>query len=137
VGRAVNDFAQEVFMPGVLRRLVIAVALCGLLAGCPSGTADCDALPDRYELALDAETLTPSDPAVCRGDEVTLLVRSEADGIFHIHAYDEQVPATPVTAGESVELNFTADRSGQFSIELHPQESRQGVVVGILTVHEP
>jgi hypothetical protein len=124
-------------VPMASRRLAVAVVLCALLAGCPGGTADCDSLPERYELALDAETLTPSDPAVCRGDEVTLLVRSEVDGIVHIHAYDAQVPATPVAAGESVELSFTADRSGQFSIELHPDDDPQGVVVGIFTVHEP
>jgi hypothetical protein len=121
----------------VSRRLAVAAALCALLAGCPGGTADCEALPERYELALTAETLTPSDPAVCRGDEVTLQVRSDVDGIIHIHAYDEQIPATPVAAGETVELAFAADRSGQFSIELHPEESPQGVVVGIFTVHEP
>jgi hypothetical protein len=124
-------------VPMVSRRLAVAVVLCGLLAGCPGGTADCEALPERYELALDAETLTPSDPSVCRDDEVTLRVRSEVDGTIHIHAYDAQLPATPVAAGESVEMRFTADRSGQFSIELHPDESPQGVVVGIFTVHEP
>ena len=120
------------------RRAVASVALTGLLAaGCVGGTADCGALPERYELALTDDALTPSAPAVCRGDEVTLTVRSEVDGVFHIHGYDEQVLATEVVAGETAELAFTAARSGQFAIELHREGSPEGVAVGIFTVHEP
>jgi hypothetical protein len=46
------------------------------------------------------------------------------------------VPATTVTAGEVVVLAFSAERSGQFPIELHPTDDPQGVSVGIFTVHE-
>lgn len=116
---------------------IAAAIVVALLAGCAGGTADCGALPERYELTLGADTLTPSDPAVCRGDEVTLVVHSEVDGTFHIHGYDAHIPATGVVAGETLELSFTAARSGQFPIELHSADSPRGVGVGILTVHEP
>ena len=54
-----------------------------------------------------------------------------------VHGYDEAVPATTVTSGESVTLEFTASRSGQFPIELHGGDDPEGMDVGILTVHEP
>lgn len=117
---------------------VLAAAVLMLLAaGCIGGSPSCAALPTEIELALTVETLTPSDPAVCRDRDVTLTVSSEVDGVLHIHGYDDQVPATTVTAGEAAELTFTASRSGQFSIELHTDENTQGVSLGIFTVHEP
>ena len=116
---------------------LLAGAIVLVAAGCTGGSPSCDALPTEIELTLTAETLAPQDPAVCRDRDVTLTVTSEIDGTFHIHGYDEEVPATTVTAGETVELAFTASRSGQFPIELHTDENAQGVSLGIFTVHEP
>lgn len=121
-----------------MTRLGLAGLLLALiLAGCNGGGVDCAALPTRIELTLTADSLTPTNPAVCRDLEVTLVVTSEVDGVLHIHGYDEHVPATTVTAGEVAELVFTAGRSGQFPIELHTDENTQGVNVGLFTVHEP
>ena len=116
-----------------------AVALVGatVLAGCIGGPPACEALPVEIELTLTADTLAPSDPAVCRGSDVRLRVTPEVDGVLHIHGYDAEVPATPVTQGEVLELAFTAERSGQFPIELHTDANTQGVNVGLFTVHEP
>ena len=108
-----------------------------LLGGCIGSTADCAALPSALEVTLTASSLTPPNPELCRGTDVTIAVHAEVDGILHIHGYDAEVPATPVAAGQDVELQFTASRSGQFPIELHTDENTQGVDVGILTVHEP
>lgn len=88
------------------------------------------------ELRLAADTMQPDDPAVCRGQDVTLQIEVEQDGVLHVHGYDDAVPATAVTAGDSTTLRFTADRSGQFPVELHTTEEPQGVTVGIFTVHE-
>jgi hypothetical protein len=88
-------------------------------------------------LALSADALEPNDPAVCRDQDVTLVISAEVDGVFHIHGYDEAVPATEVSAGEEMRLRFTASRSGQFPIELHPQDDPAGVEIGVFTVHEP
>jgi hypothetical protein len=46
------------------------------------------------------------------------------------------VPATAVVAGETLELSFSATRSGQFPIELHLGDDPRGADIGILTVHE-
>lgn len=117
---------------------VVAIALfvvgCVDQAGLPP---DCDEPEVSREVALTASELTPNAIEVCRGQDVILTVDPEVDGAFHIHGYDEQVPATSVRAGEELTLEFAAERSGQFPIELHPAENPTGVTVGIFTVHEP
>ena len=116
-----------------------ALALLGaiVLGACIGGSPACDTLPTAIELTLTVDSLMPSDPAVCRGSDVTLTITSEVDGVLHIHGYDAEVPATPVTRGDVVELAFIAARSGQFPIELHTDENTQGADVGVLSVHEP
>ena len=110
-----------------------------LLAACVTDNrpTDCDDRAVAVELTLTENSLAPSDPAVCRDQEVTLRIAAEADGVLHIHGYDEAAPATEVTNGEELELSFTAERAGQFPIEFHPADDPEGVSVGILTVHEP
>jgi hypothetical protein len=121
----------------LLGRAVLALLGGTVLGACIGGPPACEALPAEIELTLTADTLTPSDPAVCRGSDVTLTIDAEVDGVLHIHGYDAEVPAMPVTQGDVLELVFTAERSGQFPIELHTDENTQGVNVGLLTVHEP
>ncbi len=91
----------------------------------------------EVRLALSADSLQPADPSVCRDQAVTLAIESEVDAVFHVHGYDDVVPATEVRAGEPVELEFTAARSGQFPIEVHAEGDARGVEIGIFTVHEP
>ncbi len=114
--------------------LLLAVA-----TGCVSDArpAACDEPSVTLELELTADSLDPSAPAVCRDQAVTLVIASEVDGIIDLHGYDTEVPATEVSAGNELRLTFTAQRSGQFPIELHPAQDAAGVNVGILTVHEP
>ncbi|MGH2384050.1 MAG: copper resistance CopC family protein [Candidatus Limnocylindria bacterium] len=117
--------------------MLLAVAMVAALTACVGGDADCEALPTRIELTLADGALTPSNPSVCRDRQVTLVVTPDVDGVLHVHGYDAQVPATSMTAGEVVQLVFTATRSGQFPIELHTDDNTEGVSVGIFTVHEP
>ena len=121
------------------RRTLVLVLLLLAVSACvdqrrPEG---CGEPSVEVELRLTADVLDPSDPAVCRDQEVTLVVASDVDGTIHVHGYDEHLPASEVTAGEDLRLEFVAERSGQFPIELHPAEDPQGIEVGILTVHEP
>ena len=118
----------------------LAAALL-LLTACVEDTGpdagSCAAPAVRIELAVSADALDPNDPSVCRDQEVTLIISPQVDGVFHIHGYDEHVPATEVHDGEEIELQFTAARSGQFPIELHPLDDPTGVDIGVFTVHEP
>ena len=120
-----------------LLRAALGLIFTTLLAACIGGSPACETLPSEIELTLTGETLTPADPAVCRGTDVTLTITVEVDGVLHIHGYDAEVPAAPVSQGEVLELAFTADRSGQFPIELHTDDNTQGVEVGLFIVHEP
>ena len=120
-------------------------ALAALLAGtlivnaCVADTRPeaCDEPSITVEVTLTSTSLTPSDPGVCRGQEVTLVVTSEVDGFLHLHGYDEHVPVTEVAAGEEERLTFVAAQSGQFPIEIHPADDPEGVGVGVFTVYEP
>jgi hypothetical protein len=126
-----------------VRSLIAALLIVvgAVLGGCVNDNrpdaSSCAAPSARLDVTLTADALDPSDPAVCRGQQVTMVVHSEVDGMIHLHGYDRAVPATPVKAGRDVTLSFTADTSGQFPIELHPEEDPRGVEVGIFTVHEP
>ena len=123
------------------RRLLAALAGLLILAACVEDTGPdaeaCAAPTTEIQLALSADALDPNDPAVCRDQEVTLTIEPEVNGVFHIHGYDEQVPATEVRAGEPIALDFTAARSGQFPIEFHPADDPAGLEIGVFTVHEP
>jgi hypothetical protein len=115
----------------------LALASAVLLAGCIGTESGCFALVAEIEATLSADSLAPSNLEVCRGDQVTLTVTPEVDGVLHVHGYDDELPAVTVATGKEIELGFTATRSGQFPIELHTDENTAGVSVGLLTVHEP
>jgi hypothetical protein len=83
---------------------------------------------------LTAAGLDPRTIDVCRGQQVGLSVKVEADGVLHIHGYDDQ--AKEVRVGQTVDFDFPAVRSGQFVIELHTTEQRSGLSMGVFTVHE-
>ena len=112
-----------------------------LLTACVEDTGpdaeSCAAPTIEIELSLGADAMEPKYPSVCRDQEVTLVISPEVSGVFHIHGYDEQVPATEVRSGEVIDLQFSATRSGQFPIELHPADDPAGVEIGVFTVHEP
>lgn len=97
----------------------------------------CSAPTIELELLVRPDDMIPSNPSVCRGQEVTLAITVQVDGALHVHGYDEEVPATEIRIGDERSLTFIADRSGQYPIELHPVADPRGINVGILTVHEP
>lgn len=121
--------------PGVTVAGGLAVALA--LTGCIPGNGECEALPTDITLLVTTDSLTPSDPAVCRDRQITLRIESEVDGVLHVHGYDDELPATALRAGDSTSVTFTAARSGQFPIELHTDDEPSAGEIGILTVHEP
>jgi hypothetical protein len=120
------------------RAALLAVLVVALVGCVDQGSPEnCDATEVTIELAVDVGSMTPADPGVCRGQGVTILIDSTTGGIFHIHGYDAAVPATSIVAGEETRISFVADRSGQFPVELHPDDDPQGVGIGVFTVYEP
>lgn len=118
------------------RSLLLLPALA--LAACVSDARPSACANDEVTLdvALTADAMRPENLAVCRDQDVTLVVNSATDGYLHIHGYDEAVPIIEVTAGSEETVEFTANASGQFPIELHVGAGA-GIGVGILTVYEP
>ena len=118
-------------------RLVAMLAVGLIAAGCVPGDPACAEPSVSLEVRVTDTAMDPSTLTACRDQDVSLEVTSETDGVFHIHGYDEQVPATSLVPGEVTTLEFTADRAGQFIIELHDHSGDESTEVGVLTVNEP
>lgn len=118
--------------------LIVGLAVTLLLSpACTPNSATCPASSVTLMATVTDDGMTPSALAVCRSQAVTLILTSETDAVFHIHGYDEQVPARSLEPGETTTLEFTADTAGQFIIELHAHSGSGNVEVGVLTVNEP
>lgn len=117
--------------------LLAAAAAAGCVSDTRPSDAACRAPTIALEVTLAADSLRGDQLSVCRDQEVSIEVSPQVDGVFHIHGYDEQLPATTVVSGVDVTLTFVADRSGQFPVEFHALDDPQGVEIGIFTVHEP
>jgi hypothetical protein len=130
--RSLRTTLRAAWLSAPVIGLVVMAAAC-VDGGTPT---DCDAPAVTRAARLADGRLVPQNVAVCRGQQVTLILEVGQDGIFHVHGYDDALPATEVRAGETTELEFTADRAGQFVIELHAMGADEGGEVGILTVHE-
>ena len=118
--------------------IAVLVLLLAALTGCVSEDRPetCGADETTIELRVTATAMEPNDPAACRDQLVRLHVYAEVDGVLHIHGLDAVVPATTISAGEGIVIEFGADQSGQFPIELHRAGSSDSVSLGILTLHE-
>jgi hypothetical protein len=122
-----------------MTRAAVLLAALVALGGCVTDARpdNCDAAAVTVELAVSADGMTPDDPGVCRDQTVRLVIDSAVDGELHIHGYDEAVPETELSAGEEIELEFVADHSGQFTMELHPDGEGEEIELGVFTVYEP
>ncbi len=124
-------------MPLFAKSAAAALLLLGsLLAACSTPMNDCDAPTLGFDLTITAREMEPSDLATCVGNEITITVTADEHGVFHLHGYDEEAPATELSAGVSETIIFTAVRSGQFIIEFHAGDGEE-VELGVLTVNEP
>ena len=67
-------------------------------------------------LTFNGSTITPTNPTVKQGDQVTMTIRADKREEIHLHGYDItfEVPSP----GGSVTHGFTADKSGSFEMEI-------------------
>jgi hypothetical protein len=73
-----------------------------------------------------------ADIKVTKGDEVRIVVSSDADDDIHLHGYDIEKPVEP---GKPARFKFTADIEGIFEIESHvAEDAGREPLVGKLTV---
>ena len=64
---------------------------------------------------------------VTEGDKVKIKVAVDAAGEVHLHGYDQEIELADNSIGE---INFTADLTGRFELELH----ESGTALGALEV---
>lgn len=77
--------------------------------------------------AAGAQTYTTTE-----GRTVRFTVTSNRTGKFDVHGYTQNKIDLP--AGQAVELSFTADKTGRFELEFHPEQGDEAVI-GALEVN--
>ena len=92
---------------------IAAILLTPLISACGSGGE-----PQKLTLPVivAGKSMEPETIEVRQGDTVTLQIKSEESGEFHVHGYDVE---TEAHAGEVTDLNFVADATGRFKITFH------------------
>jgi hypothetical protein len=83
-----------------------------------------------FEWVVKAGKLASGPPVlqVHEGERVNLLVKSDSSDEMHLHGYDLHARLAP---GVSVSLQFVANRTGRFGLELH----KAGTELGALEVY--
>ena len=102
--------------------LALALALFLLLTLAACGAA---APPPQLDWTLRIANggMTPDTVAVRQGDAITARLESDRAGVVHFHGYDLE---REVTAGETAELQFTANATGRFPITFHETAADSG-----------
>jgi hypothetical protein len=62
---------------------------------------------------------------VHRGEQVVLRIKSNTADELHLHGYDLQARITPQ---ETAVLEFSANRTGRFTLELHEAQTELGAL---------
>ena len=94
--------------------LLLTLAACG--AAAPPPQLD-------WTLRIANGGMTPDTVAVRQGDTLTARLESDRAGVVHFHGYDLE---REVTAGETAELQFTANATGRFPITFHETAAAGG-----------
>lgn len=97
---------------------VIRVLLLALLvvAGCSSGTSAAPADPLVLRLSAD-EGSSPQRVEAVQGQAIEMTITSDKPVEIHVHGFDVLAEAD---ADKPAVLKFTADRTGTFDVEAHP-----------------
>lgn len=104
------------------KTLLIGVALVVLIvlfiALRPSDKADAPAATREFNLQIVGGELTPrlEKLTAYEGQNLVFKVTSDTADELHIHGYDQSLELQP---NEAAELEFKADKTGRFEVELH------------------
>jgi hypothetical protein len=94
-----------------------------------TATTTAPAAPGPTTIAIVVKQGRPSGgikrPTVEKGDEVVLVIRTDAGEEIHLHGYDIEKPVTP---GTPVRIRFTANLPGRFELELHDPDALLAVI---------
>jgi hypothetical protein len=82
---------------------------------------------DIFDLVLKDGKLASGQPViqVYRGEQVVLRIKSNTTDELHLHGYDLHARITPQ---ETAVLEFSANRTGRFTLELHEAQTELGAL---------
>lgn len=95
-----------------------------------AGARPPEAVKDFFDLVIHDGKLAVGEPVmqIHQGEHVVLRIRSNAPDELHLHGYDLHARLTPQ---ETAVIEFGADRTGRFTLELHDAQT----VLGALEVY--
>ena len=91
-----------------------------------------EATAKAFDLTLSDRTLSEEIITVGEDDKIIVRVMSDEEGEFHIAGYEIEKKMSP---GKVVELRFTANQAGRYSLEVHPEGSEEDIEIGALLVN--
>lgn len=105
-------------------KILSIVILCNLImVGCSNSGNDFDNVDSKIEVSAEkiGDTLQPKDIKVKHKQDVTINIKSDVDGTFHIHGYNLE---KDLKSGEKAEISLVADATGRFPIGFHASDSK-------------
>ena len=103
--------------------LLIGVLLVLIMVGCSNSEIDSDSIGSKIEVSVEkvGDTLQPKDIKVKHKQDVKIIVKSDADGTFHIHGYNVE---KELVSGEKSEISLVSNATGRFPIGFHASDSK-------------
>ena len=104
----------KIFITGILFVLIIV--------GCSNSEGGSDNTGVKIEVSVEkvGDILQPKDIKVKHKQDVTINIKSDVDGTFHIHGYNLE---KELKSGQNSEIRFLADATGRFPLGFHKAES--------------
>ena len=105
-----------------IKVLSIGILLTLIIVGCSNSETDSDNTGSKIEIFVDkvGDTLDPKDIKVKHKQDVTINIKSDVDGTFHIHGYNL---GKELKSGQNSEISFVADATGRFPLGFHKAEA--------------
>ena len=106
----------------LIRLLSIFLGTVFIIA-CSNSEGGSDNTASKIEVSVEkvGDTLNPRDIKVKHKQDVTIKIKSDSDGTFHIHGYNLE---KDLKSGEISEINLAADATGRFPIGFHLSDSK-------------
>ncbi len=94
-----------------------------LIIACSNSEGGSDNTASKIEVSVEkvGDTLNPRDIKVKHKQDVTIKIKSDVDGTFHIHGYNLE---KDLKSGEKAEIRLVADATGRFPIGFHASDSK-------------
>lgn len=105
-----------------IKSLFMGLLLTLIIVGCLNSENSSDDASSKIEVSVNkvGDSLQPKDIKVKHKQDVTIRIKSDTDGTFHIHGYNLE---KELKAGENSEISLVADATRRFPIAFHKLDS--------------